>query len=407
MSLSRTSEVPASNHRNRLCNDEEFPVVGECTYLSVCDSTALSRRVRKAADEFLDHLMYWRESRTVRDQHVDGARAKFARLIGTAATNVAIVKNVSEGINAIATSVPWRDGDNVVLCASLEHPNNVLPWVHLRRLGVEMRIVEPVGGAIDNEAMIAAIDGRTQIVTASSVTFAPGLRADLRTLGAACRERDVLFLVDAVQSAGILTLDVERDNIDALVASTAKGLIGLYGCGFLYCRSSWAKRLTPAYLSRPAVILPPDRYSEMGELDVPIHDGALRFEVGAVDYASCYAVNASLDLLAEIGGTAIETHALALAARLRSGMQELGLEIPTRAVGREASHIVTVGQLGDGGHGVANNPALARISAYLTNHNVRHTIRRGMLRFAFHLFNSDDDVETVLGLTREAIHQKA
>jgi cysteine desulfurase/selenocysteine lyase len=327
-------------------------------------------------------------------------------LIGTEAANIAIIKNVSEGINAIATAVPWRSGDNVVLCASLEHPNNVLPWVHLRRLGVEMRVVEPVDGAIDNEAMIAAIDNRTRIVTASSVTFAPGLRADLRTLGAACRERDVLFLVDAVQSAGILSLDVERDNVDALVTSTAKGLVGLYGCGFLYCRPSWAERLTPAYLSRPAVILPPDRYSEMGEFEVPIHKGAQRFEVGAVDYASCYAVNASLDLLAEIGGDVIESHALALAARLRIGMHELGLEVPSRAVGREASHIVTVGRLGEGGHGVANNPVLARVSAHLENHDVRHTIRRGMLRFAFHLFNSDEDVETVLGLTREIIHHK-
>ena len=87
-------------------------------------------------------------------------------------------------------------------------------------------------------------------------------------------------------------------------------------------------------------------------------------------------------------------------------MQELGLEIPVRAVGREASHIVTVGRLGEGGHGVANNAVLARVSEHLAKHNVRHTIRRGMLRFAFHLFNSDDDVETVLGLTREAVHHK-
>jgi selenocysteine lyase/cysteine desulfurase len=301
--------------------------------------------------------------------------------------------------------VPWQAGDNVVLCASLEHPNNVLPWVHLRRLGVETRVVEPVDGAIDNDAMIGAIDGRTRVVTASSVTFAPGLRTDLATLGAACRERGVLFLVDAVQSTGILSLDVNRDKIDALVTSTAKGLVGLYGCGFVYCRQAWAERLTPAYLSRPAVVLPPDRYSEMSDLDVEIRKGAQRFEVGAVDYASCYAVNASLDLLAEIGGPAIESHVLALAARLRSGMQELGLEIPTRATGREASHIVTVGRLGEGGHGVAENPVLARISEHLAANNVRHTIRRGMLRFAFHLFNSDDDVDTVLALTREAVNR--
>ena len=146
--------------------------------------------------------MYWREGRAFASS-TSSARDKFARLIGTDFTEIAIVKNVSEGINAIATAIPWRAGDNVVLCAGLEHPNNVLPWVHLRRLGVEMRVVEPVAGAIEPEAMIAAIDGRTRVVTASSVTFAPGLRVDLGAIGRACRSRDVLFLVDAVQSAGI------------------------------------------------------------------------------------------------------------------------------------------------------------------------------------------------------------
>jgi selenocysteine lyase/cysteine desulfurase len=402
MGMQRGPGAP-TNRRDRLCDRGEFPVVDTCTYLSICDSTALSQRVRKATEEFLDHLMYWRESRTVREQRVEGARAKFASLVGATPDDIAIIKNVSEGINAIASAVPWTAGDNVVLCASLEHPNNVLPWKHLHRLGVEMRVVDAVDGAIDSDAMIAAVDARTRVVTASSVTFAPGLRIDLKALGAACRKRGVLFLVDAVQSAGILSLDVERDNIDALVTSTAKGLVGLYGCGFLYCRREWAERLTPAYLSRPAVLLPPARYSEMGDMDVPLRSGAQRFEVGAVDYASCYAVDASLDLLAAVGGAAIEDHALALAARLRSGMRELGLDVPARAFGPEASHIVTVGRLGDGGHGTTANPVLTRVSEHLAANNIRHTIRRGMLRFAFHLFNSDDDVDAVLGCTREIV----
>ena len=386
--------------RGRLRGADEFPVVGRCTYLSICDSTALGRQARAAADEFLDHVMHWRESREVREGRVEGARAKFARLVGAAAHDVAIVKNVSEGINAIATAVPWREGDNVVLCAGLEHPNNVLPWVHLRRLGIEVRVVEPVDGAIEPAAIVAAIDERTRVVTCSSVTFAPGLRVDLGAIGRVCSARDVLFLVDAVQSAGILSLDVERDHIDALVASTAKGLLGLYGCGFLYCRREWAERLTPAYLSRPAVELPPERYSEMAGLDVPIRSDARRFEVGAVDYGSCYAVDASLNLLEAVGAAPIETHVLALAGRLREGFREQGFAVPARAFGPEASHIVTVGRLGDGGHGTSNDPRLMRVSENLASQGVIHTIRRGMLRFAFHLFNSDDDVDKVLDIAR-------
>ena len=64
--------------RDRLLGADEFPVVERCTYLSICDSTVLSRRVRAAVDDFLDHVMYWRETRAVRELRVDGARSKFA-----------------------------------------------------------------------------------------------------------------------------------------------------------------------------------------------------------------------------------------------------------------------------------------------------------------------------------------
>jgi cysteine desulfurase/selenocysteine lyase len=405
-SLPHRSPADARVRRERLCGAEEFPVVERSTYLTICEGTTLSRRVRRAVDEFLDHVMYARETRDVRQQRVESARDKFARLIGAGAADIAMVKNVSEGINAIATAIPWRAGDNVVVCAGLEHPNNVLPWLHLRRLGVDLRVVEPVEGAIEPAAMVAAIDDRTRVVSCASVTFAPGLRTDLGAIGRACRSRGVLFLVDGVQSAGILSLDVSRDYVDALVTSTAKGLLGLYGCGFLYCRPEWAQRLTPAYLSRPAVELPPERYSEMTGLNVAMRGDARRFEVGTVDYASCYAVDASLSLLAEFGTPAIEAHAMALAGRLRAGMAELGLAVPGRAFGPEGSHIVTVGHLGAGGHGTATDPLLTRLSGHLTAHHVAHTIRRGMLRFAFHLFNSDDDVDRVLGLAREVVSQK-
>ena len=174
----------------------------------------------------------------------------------------------------------------------------------------------------------------------------------------------------------------------------------MYGCGFLYCRPAWVQRLTPAYLSRPAVELPPERYSEMAGLDVAMRTDARRFEVGAVDYASCYAVDASLTLLGEVGGPAIEAHVLALADRLRQGFAAQGFDVPARAFGPEASHIVTVGRLGEGGHGTATDLRLARLSENLTAQNVVHTIRRGMLRFAFHLFNSDDDVDRVLDIAR-------
>lgn len=375
-----------------------FPVSEEKIYLSICDSTVLAQPVRAAVDRFLDQVMYWREERSTRDSVVEATRAKFAALIGGQEGDVAIVKNVSEGINAIATAFDWRPGDNVVLCASLEHPNNVIPWLHLKRRGVEVRIVPPSDGAINPQQIIANIDEHTRVVTCSSVTFAPGLRTDLAPIGRACRDRGVFFLVDAVQSVGILRLNVEVESIDGLVVSTAKGLLGLYGMGFLYCRRHWAQRLVPVYLSRPAVDLPPDRYSEMASFKLEIRPDARRFEVGSVDYASCYAADAALDLIFSIGPDAIEAHTLRLADRMRRGLAALGLEVTGLRAHDRPSHIVTVGRLGCGGHEVTDDPWLRAISQRLKDASVAHTIRRGMLRFAFHIFNTDQEVDSVLAL---------
>jgi selenocysteine lyase/cysteine desulfurase len=379
---------------------ESFPICRERIYFSICDSTVLARPVRVAIDKFLDQVTFWREPRSVRDAVVSSTRSKFARLISAAPEEIAIVKNVSEGINAIATAIDWRTGDNVVLCAELEHPNNVIPWLHLQRFGVEVRAVEHLNGAIDPRAVVEAIDERTRVVTCSSVTFSPGLRTDLAPIGRICRERGVFFLVDAVQSVGILTTDVTNECIDGLVVSTAKGLLGLYGMGFLYCRRDWVTRLVPAYLSRPAVNLPPDKYSEMTQLTYDIHSDARRFEVGSIDYASCYAADAALDLLLGLGPEIIEDHVLQLSSRLRHGLAELGLEVTGCNLGDRPSHIVTVGRLGNGGHEVTNDPWLAAISRTLASAGVVHTIRRGMLRFALHIFNTEQEVDTVIDLVR-------
>src|SRR5690606_7777756 len=122
-------------------------------------------------------------------------------------------------------------------------------------------------GAIDVAALISAMDAKTRLVTVASATFAPGHRTDLQRLGEACRKRDVFLLVDGVQSAGILHHDLAAQLVDGFATSTSKGLLGLYGYGFLYVSGKWVDRLEPAYLSRPAVVQKTDDHSTMGEFE--------------------------------------------------------------------------------------------------------------------------------------------
>lgn len=374
-----------------------FPGAREQTYLSVCDRGILGDHTVAALHGYLAAMQGTRLQRRDYEAVVDDTKARFAALIGADASEIALSGNVSDGVNAIANALPWQAGDNVIVTTELEHPNNLYPWMRLAERGVEIRTVPMREGAIDVAAMRAAMDERTRAATAASVTFSPGLRTDLAGLGATCRARGVFLLVDAVQSAGILRHDVTAERIDALVTSTSKGLLGLYGCGLLYCRSDWADRLAPVYLSRTGANVAPDKPSEMGT--AVFRAGAGRFEVGSYNFAGAYAARASLALVAALGAEAIQAHVLSLSRRLTDGLARLGLPVtqPPREAAR--AHIVTVGKLGDGGHDMARDEALQAWSAALKAAGVVHTIRRGQLRFAAHLYNDMTDIDRVLALS--------
>src|SRR6185436_12094022 len=132
-----------------------FPALERWTYMDVSARGVLSREVRVALDAHLDDRML--NGATDKDQFfalVERARARFAQLIGADADEIAFTKNISEGLNIIATAIHWHRGENVVLCPELEHPNNVYAWLNLRRYGVEVRTVPPRDGHVDVDAMI-------------------------------------------------------------------------------------------------------------------------------------------------------------------------------------------------------------------------------------------------------------
>ena len=212
----------------------QFPALERWTYMDVAGRGVLSRAVRAALDAHLDERMMNGGDKAKFFDLVESTRARFAQLINAAPDEIAFTKNISEGLNMVATGFDWKRGDNVILCPELEHPNNVYPWLNMQRYGLEIRTVASRDGHIPVEDMIARLDDRTRVATVSTVTFAPGFRTEVEKLGRACRKRGVMLLVDAAQSLGTTHTDVARDGIDALAVSTQKGLLGLYGMGFFY-----------------------------------------------------------------------------------------------------------------------------------------------------------------------------
>lgn len=374
-----------------------FSGTGNGPYLDVADRGLISAAVINAVTAYLDACAKG-ESKELAQSWISLARQRFARLVRARESEIALVKNVSDGINAVATAVDWQPGDNVVLCEELEHPSNLHVWHNLRdRLGIALRRVEPANWAIDPDRMIAAIDARTRIVTASMVTFAPGFRTDVAVIGRACHERGALFLVDAAQAIGVLDVDLGQLPVDAAVVGTPKALLGLYGMGFLFVRQDTAEGLKPLYLSGQGV----SRGSIDGSAGAVLKPGAGRFDVGNPNHVGCVAAAESMAQLQALGPNRIEQHSIDLARMLSDGFKERGLPVldPPNTFGR--TNIVAVGGGIEPGIDTTSDPILVSLHRYLSERRVRLSIRKGILRFSTHAYTCQDDILQTLAFVSE------
>ena len=125
----------------------------------------------------------------------------------------------------------------------LEFPSNVYPWLNLSQIGVETRMVKSIDGRLSVDAIADMIDARTRAVSISHVEYGNGFRNDLAAIGALCREKDVCFVVDAIQSLGQTPVDVAEMGIDILTADGHKWLLSPEGIGIFYCAPHMTDRL--------------------------------------------------------------------------------------------------------------------------------------------------------------------
>ena len=377
-----------------------FPGATNGVYMNVSVRGLLPTPTRDAVEQYLNRHADGTWDKAKMFETVERARARFAELINADPDEIAVTKNASEGLNIIAASLPWQRGDNIVFCPALEHPNNVYPWLNLeKRLGVEIRTVDARDGCVPVDAIAERIDENTRLVTAPTVTFSPGFITDVESLGRVCRERGVLLVVDAAQSVGVIHTDVQLLGVDALAVATQKGMLAFYGMGFLYCRRELAESLQPAYLARYGVAIGRDAHETAMDRDrLTLAAGARRFDLGNYNYLGATAADASLGLLLELGTERIESHVRGLSRRLADGFLNAGLPVVGGAPGPQLGHIVAVGDIGVGGHDSADDPAMNDLYQHLIQNDVRFSIRRGVLRFSLHVYNSEQDIDRVVEL---------
>ena len=384
-----------------------FPGASGQVYLDVSARGLMPEPVSAAVDRHIHTRMHHGGDKDELRAEVERARHAFADLVNSSVNEIAITKNVSEGLNLFAASLPWEAGDNVLVCPELEHPNNIYLWFNLARSkGIEVRTIPADEGRMPVAAMGDALDERTRVVTMPSISFAPGFLTDVKSLALAAKQVGALTLVDAAQSIGAIDTDVRDLGIDALAVATQKCLFSLYGFGFLYVRREVAESLVPIHVARYGIDLGDAHETAFTEDELKYQPGALRFDLGNYNYLGATAAATALDLLAGWGMKNVEAHVCGLASELATGLLELGLPVAGGSPGSHLAHIVSVGESGGGRHYSADDPAMNSLYDHLVAAGIKLSIRSGVLRLSIGVYNQSVDIEHVIKAARSWIETK-
>jgi selenocysteine lyase/cysteine desulfurase len=296
----------------------QFPVTQHLVYLNHAAVAPLSKpaadAMKQLADDSLNfgslHYEQWMAA-------YEGLRLAAAQMINGTPREIAIVKNTSEGISAVATGLKWRAGDKVVAFHE-EFPANIYPWQRLETQGVEVRwlsIFDPLD-RID-EACRGA-----RLLAISFVQYLSGFRADLYAIGEICARHGVFFFVDAIQGLGAFPLDVRRARIHALAADGHKWLLGPEGCGVLYVAQEFQDAIEPVEFGWTNVAA----YADYASRNMALRPDAGRYECGTLNTVGCFGLRAAFEFLLEVRVENVGSAVQALGDKLWNGLAARGYE---------------------------------------------------------------------------------
>jgi cysteine desulfurase / selenocysteine lyase len=357
---------------------QEFPVTEELIFFDHARVAPLPERVRQVVTAFVDdatrfgtaHYENWIAG-------IEQSRKNFARLINAGTDEVAFVKNTSEGLSIVANGLDWKSGDNVVI-PDIEFPANVYPWWNLKRLGVETRMAHAVEGRVLFDDLVKQVDARTRLISISSVECNSGFRCDLNRIGAFCKEKGILFCVDAIQSLGILPMDVKRDHIDFLSADGHKWMLSVEGLGGFYISKDVLEKVYPVTVGWGNMV----NAADFMNYEFEFRPGARRFEEGSPNTMSIHAFGSALDLLLETGIENIEKRVMALGDTILEQLHQRGVKVYSSVQPEERS----------GNIAFVMNQDISRLYEWMMENKVKLTVRDGLVRLSPHFYNSEDEI---------------
>lgn len=296
----------------------EFPLDKDLIYLNHAAVSPLPQSTVNAVQDFLQQNLTFGAKNYVQwlatEQHL---RQQLQILLNAPSTDdIALLKNTSEALSAVAYGLKWQHGDNIIM-PKYEFPSNRIVWESLHNQGVITKQADIYHKP--EEAIFALVDRKTRLIAVSSVHYATGIKLNLERIGEFCRKKGILFCVDAIQSLGALPIDVQAAQADFVMADGHKWLLSAEGLAVFYSTPQAREQLQLTQYGWHTV---EDLYAYDAE-HWQITSTARKFECGSPNMLGIHALDASISLILTVGLPNIATQILANSNYLTTELNQL------------------------------------------------------------------------------------
>ena len=364
---------------------KEFPILAHTTYMVSHSLGAMPRAAAAAAQKFTDiwatrGIRAWEEGWW--DMPVTLGNL-LADILHAPHNSIVMHQNVSICQTIVTSCFDWSgkaSKRNKLITDGLNFPSNDYIYHGLARQGARIvSVTSPDGMTLPLEAMLAAIDEETQLVSVSHVAFRSSFVQDIAAITRRAHEVGALVIADLYQSAGIVPVDLTALNVDFSTGGSVKWLCGGPGAGYLYVRPDLLVSLEPTAIGWAAHARPFE--FEPGAIDFA--QDMHRFLNGTPNVPAMYTARAGYEIVREIGVEAIRAKSQRQTTRLIALADEAGFRVRTLR-NPEARGGVVILDIPDG----------KRVTAELIRREVLVDYRPGAgIRIAPHFYTLEEELD--------------
>jgi selenocysteine lyase/cysteine desulfurase len=364
-----------------------FPVLQRKTYLNSGSYCALADSVKVAINAYLEDRLLVGANWDVWITKNEAVRTQMARVLRAQSDEIAVTASASAGINTLASACDFSGRRNKVVISDFEFPTNAQIWHAQEKRGARvMHVPRAPDGYIPLENFEKIIDEETLLVAVTHVCFRNGAMLDIPGIVRLAHAKGAKVMLDCYQAVGAVTVDVKQLGVDFAVGGMLKYLLGTAGLGFFYVRDELIADLLPSNSGWFA-------QENIAAMDITANrpsPTARRFEAGTPAVVNCYAAEAGLKIINEVGTDTIERRIRDLTRLCLERLEGIGWSSVTPRLEERHGPMICV-----------RAKQVAQLFDLLMKQDIVTSFRDDNLRATFHFYNSEDDVDSFVAALAE------